>query len=114
MVKKKIIFLITGVVVLLDQLTKLIVKSSLKLGDSVGVNKPNRKFYNVILKKFKLKAKECVMVGDKPEVDLRLAKRLGMKTVWVKYGAWSEGLRDKRFSYVDHVVKDFRKLREIL
>ncbi|MEA3430501.1 MAG: HAD family hydrolase [Nanoarchaeota archaeon] len=84
------------------------------LGEDVGVNKPHRYFYNYVFKRMKLKASECVMVGDKPEVDLKLAKKLGMKTIWMKYGSWAEQLKGKKFSYVDYTVTDFKQLRKIL
>lgn len=84
------------------------------LGDDVKTNKPNNIFYDLILNKLKIKPDECVMVGDKPEVDLKLAKIRGMKTVWVKHGSWANQLKDETFAYVDHSVNDIRELREIL
>ncbi|MBW3003385.1 HAD family hydrolase [Candidatus Woesearchaeota archaeon] len=83
------------------------------LGDDVKINKPSLKYYDYILRRLKLKARDCVMVGDKPEVDLRLAKKLGMKTVWIKHGSWSKQLKGKKFSYVDYTVTDFKQLRKI-
>ena len=81
--------------------------------DDTGQNKPSRKMYAQLLKKLGVKPGECVMVGDKPQVDLELAKRLGMTTVWMKYGGWSEDLKGKKFSYVDHAITDLRQLIEI-
>ena len=34
----------------------------------------------------KLKPAECLMIGDRPERDIKGARRLGMKTVFAKYG----------------------------
>jgi HAD superfamily hydrolase (TIGR01509 family) len=81
--------------------------------DETGQNKPNKKAYDTILDKLGLKAEECIMVGDKPEVDLKLAKELGMTTVWMKHGHWAE--REKRtFEYVDHEITELRQLLEML
>lgn len=84
------------------------------LGDDIKLNKPHKKYYDFICKRLKVKPSDCAMMGDKPEVDLELAKKLGMKTVWFKHGAWSEALKGKKFKYVDHEIKDFSKLKEIL
>ena len=83
------------------------------LGGDVKINKPSRKFYDYIFKRLKVKACDCVMVGDKPEVDLKLAKKLGMETVWIKKGSWARKLKGKKFSYVDHSISDFGNLRKI-
>ena len=77
--------------------------------DDTKINKPNKKFYNLIFKKFNLKPEECMMMGDKPEVDLKLAKELGMRTVWVKHGYWAEQEGNRKFSYVDYEIKGFKK-----
>jgi len=82
--------------------------------DEIGKNKPNKALYDIVLAKFKLKPCECVMVGDKPQVDLKLAKELGMKTVWMKHGDWAEELDGDHFSYVYHEITDLRQLLEIL
>ncbi|MBW3015212.1 HAD family hydrolase [Candidatus Woesearchaeota archaeon] len=81
--------------------------SYILLGDDVKANKPDIKFYKKIFKRYNLKPSECIMVGDKPEVDLKLAKSIGMFTVWIRFGAWSSQLKDKHFRYVDHEIKDF-------
>jgi len=80
------------------------------LGDDVKVNKPNKQFYDIILKKFKVKPNECIMFGDKPEVDLKLSKKLGMATVWIRHGAWADELKNVKFNYVDYVFNDFKEL----
>jgi HAD superfamily hydrolase (TIGR01662 family) len=84
------------------------------VSDEVKVNKPSTKFYRAILKKLSLSPGECVMVGDKPQVDLELAKQLGMKTVWLRYGKWSEELARETFDYVDFTIKDIRELLNII
>ncbi len=84
------------------------------VSDEVGINKPNRRFYDIILKKLDVKPEECVMVGDKPQADLVLAKELGMKTVWFRYGPWAESQGKREFDYVDYTIEDMKRLPEIL
>ena len=81
--------------------------------DEAGRNKPNRRFYSMMLKKLGVEAKDCVMIGDKPQVDLELAKELGMKTVWMKYGNWTKRMGKRRFDYVDHEMTDINQLLDI-
>jgi len=83
-------------------------------GDDVGINKPDKEFYFQIFKKLKVSAEECIMVGDKPQVDLELAKKLGMKTIWMKHGEWTRRLGDTHFDYVDYEITDLKQLLEIM
>jgi len=82
--------------------------------DDTKINKPDRIFYSMIFDKFKIKADACVMVGDKPEVDLKLAKTLGMTTVWMKHGRWAKSEGNTHFDYVDHEITDLRELITIV
>lgn len=84
------------------------------IGNDVNTTKPDIKFYDYILKRMNLKSSECLMVGDKPEVDLKLAKKLGMKTAWIMYGSWADKLKGKHFNYVDYKIKHFKQLKEII
>ena len=82
--------------------------------DDINQNKPNKKFYDKIFKKFDVAPEDCMMFGDKPEVDLQLAKKLGMETVWVIHGNWAADLKNNTFDYIDHKVENLRQLREFL
>jgi len=50
--------------------------------------KPNPDFFREILKEFKAEPDECMMISDDPLSDLRGAKKLGMKTVFVTSGKY--------------------------
>ncbi len=82
--------------------------------DDVGMNKPNKKFYSLVLDKLSVKASECVMVGDKPQADLILAKPLGMKTVWMKHGHWAKVNKGAYLDYVDHAITDLKELTVLM
>jgi putative hydrolase of the HAD superfamily len=46
-----------------------------------GVPKPNRRIFDAVLQELGLPAERAVYVGDRPEIDVRGAKRAGMRTV---------------------------------
>jgi putative hydrolase of the HAD superfamily len=54
--------------------------------EDTGRKKPSVMPFKAALKKLKVKASDCLMVGDWPERDLKGAKKLGMKTCFAKYG----------------------------
>ncbi len=83
-------------------------------GDAIGTTKPDIKFYTYLIKKYKIKPKESVMVGDKPQYDLAPAKELGITTVWLKHGRWATMQRARKFPYVDYRVTQLSQLLRIL
>ncbi|WP_459129832.1 YjjG family noncanonical pyrimidine nucleotidase [Guggenheimella bovis] len=50
------------------------------LDEDAGFQKPDSRFFEYIIKKFKLEPEETLMVGDNPKVDIPGAKALGIKT----------------------------------
>lgn len=54
--------------------------------EDVGMKKPDPSFFALALNQFQLPAAKVLMVGDRLENDIRPAKTLGMKTIWVKQG----------------------------
>lgn len=75
-----------------------------------GKNKPSTLMWKYALKKLKVDAKNCIMIGDKPEMDLKPAKSLGMKTIWAKSGNWASKRKGKKFNYVDYKIRDIEKV----
>jgi FMN phosphatase YigB (HAD superfamily) len=57
-----------------------------------------------------IKGKECLMVGDHPEVDLINAKKRGLLTVWTKEHI-PIGVH---FKYVDYEITDIGEILEII
>lgn len=49
----------------------------------VGLRKPHVKIFEEALKKLGVKADEAVYVGDSPDEDIKGAKQLGIKTIYV-------------------------------
>tara|TARA_Y100000310_G_C20658864_1_gene803554 strand:- start:1682 stop:2353 length:672 start_codon:yes stop_codon:yes gene_type:complete len=54
--------------------------------DDTKTLKPSTKPFKVALKKLNLKPENCLMVGDRPERDIKGANKLGIKTCFAKYG----------------------------
>jgi len=79
-------------------------------GDDVGINKPAAENWNKLLQLSGLKAKQCMMVGDHPEVDLITAKKLHFITVWSKENLNS----DLHQNYVDYEIRDIKEVVGIL
>ena len=74
--------------------------------DYTGENKPAVSNWELVLKLSGLKAKDCMMVGDHPDVDLVNAKKMGFRTVWTKEGI---GM-DLHYRFVDYEIKDIKEL----
>jgi polyol permease family/HAD superfamily hydrolase (TIGR01549 family) len=56
------------------------------LADFVGVEKPNEKIFQYALDKAGVPATRAVHIGNRLDSDIRPAKRLGLRTVWVLRG----------------------------
>lgn len=51
-----------------------------------GVAKPDLRIFRIALERADCKPEEAVMVGDRIDNDIIPAKKIGMKTVWIKQG----------------------------
>ena len=54
--------------------------------DDEGVEKPNPEIFKIALERANCLPENAVMVGDRIDNDILPAKKLGIKTVWVKQG----------------------------
>ncbi len=54
--------------------------------DDTGVRKPSPKPFEMALKELKVKPEEALMIGDWPERDVVGAGKIGMKTIFARYG----------------------------
>lgn len=51
--------------------------------------KPDQRFFETILANADTQASESVMIGDRLDNDIIPAKRIGMKTIWIRWGRYS-------------------------
>ena len=78
--------------------------------DETGEKKPSSKPFNLALKELSILPQDVVYVGDRPERDIKGAKKLGMKTVFARYGN-----RDfKGKSGADWEIKDIKEVLEVI
>ena len=71
--------------------------------------KPSTKPFRIAFKKLRVKPQECLMVGDRPERDIKGAKKLGMLTCFAKYGN-----PKAKSSEADYEINDIKELTEIV
>lgn len=75
-----------------------------------GAKKPSSIPFKMALEKMNIKAEEALMVGDWPEKDIEGAKKVGIKTVYAKYG----DIFQCEDVNADYVINDFCELIEII
>ena len=51
-----------------------------------GVSKPDRRIFEIALQRAGCRPENAVMIGDRIDNDIGPAKKMGMKTVWIKQG----------------------------
>ncbi|MYA76953.1 MAG: HAD family hydrolase [Gemmatimonadetes bacterium] len=54
----------------------------------MGVKKPDQRFFETILANADTKASEAIMIGDRLDNDIIPARRIGMKTIWLRWGRY--------------------------
>ncbi len=57
-----------------------------------GVEKPDIRIFEIALERAGIEASEAVMVGNRIDNDIVPAKKMGMKTIWVKQGTEDSGI----------------------
>lgn len=74
--------------------------------------KKSVKFFKKILKKIKAKPEECLMIGDKPDSDVLYPKKLGIKTIRLKLGKFSD-LKSKADLEATHFYEIPRAIKQL-
>ncbi len=67
-----------------------------------GCSKPDLRIFKIALEQAECKPENAVMIGDRLDNDVTPAKKLGMKTVWVR-----QGFAKYQFVYSDDERPDF-------
>ncbi len=78
--------------------------------DSSGAIKPSPLPFRLALEKLNVKASEALMVGDWPERDMVGAKKVGIRTVFAKYGDSHDTIE----SGADYEIDDISELMSII
>ena len=77
---------------------------------SIGIKKPDQRFFETILGNADTKASEAVMIGDRIDNDIIPAKRIGMKTVWIRWGRYRNMEPRTPDEIPDATVSDVREV----
>jgi putative hydrolase of the HAD superfamily len=78
--------------------------------DDSGIKKPNEKPFLMALEKLAVKPKEALMVGDWAERDMVGAKKVGLTTVFARYG----DTQNTEHSGADYDIDDILQLLDIV
>jgi HAD superfamily hydrolase (TIGR01509 family) len=78
-----------------------------------GVAKPDARIFKQALELAGCQPQEAVMVGDRLDNDIRPAKALGMKTVWIRKGLAIYQHVDFGIGLADWVIDDLSDLKSI-
>ena len=79
------------------------------VSETMGMQK-NVQFFKKALKHIKAKPEDCVMVGDKPTIDIIPPKKLGMKTIRAMMG----GRHTNKPGKADLEMRNFSELPKLL
>lgn len=79
----------------------------------LGVAKPDRAIFDKALEMAECAAQEAVMIGDRLDNDISPAKKLGMKTIWVRQGFAIYQDLQLAECQPDYIVDDLSALKEI-
>lgn len=79
-----------------------------------GIEKPDLKIFELALKRAGCPPEHAVMIGDRLDNDIIPAKRLGMKTIWIRQGFGGMGTPLTEEDTPDRCVNDLLELLELL
>ncbi len=78
--------------------------------DDTGVRKPDPKPFLTALSHLKMKPEEAIMIGDWAERDMVGAKKVGLTTVFARYG----DLQNQQNVIADYQIDDIQDLLQIV
>ena len=79
-----------------------------------GVEKPDLKIFELALKRADCLPENAVMIGDRLDNDIMPAKRMGLKTIWVRQGFGGLGNPSTEEDTPDYCVDNLLQLLELL
>ena len=83
------------------------------LSSELGVSKPNRLIFEKAVELAGCQFQNAVMVGDRLGNDIRAAKSLGMKTVWIRKGLSKYQNIDLGKNIADWIIDTLSDLKQI-
>lgn len=77
-----------------------------------GIEKPDRRIFELALERAGCKPEEAAMAGDRLDNDIVPANQMGMYTVWVRQGSWKYACPREEAERPDLTVNCLRELYE--
>ena len=84
------------------------------ISEEVGVEKPDKQVFQVALDKLGVEAENAVMVGNRIDIDIVGANRVGMKSVWFRWNDRYEEITGSEDEKPNFIIKSLAELRGIL
>jgi len=84
------------------------------ISGELGIEKPDRKIFEVALKDLGVKAENTVMVGNRIDTDILGANRLGITSVWFKWNDRYPASLDTAEHRPDFTIHSLPELLDIL
>ena len=80
----------------------------------VGIEKPDLKIFELAIKELAVEPTNAIHIGNRIDTDVLPAKKLGMKTVWVRRGEANPDPSDEDLKQADITVNDLSNLPALI
>ena len=84
------------------------------ISEEVGIEKPDKRVFQVALDKLGVEAENAVMVGNRIDADIVGANRIGMKSVWFRWNDRYEEIIGSEDEKPNFMIKSLSELPGIL
>lgn len=84
------------------------------LSDDLGLHKPDPRLFEAVLEQAGIAASKAVMVGDRLDYDVRPARRVGMRAVWVLRGEAPDRPTPEQLGEADAAIQGLDELPALL
>ena len=74
----------------------------------------DKRIFEIALERANCKPENAVMIGDRVDNDIVPAKKMGMKTIWIKQGFGKYWQIRGEYEQADYVVDNLNEIIEIL
>lgn len=84
------------------------------ISEEIGIEKPDKRVFQVALDKLGVEAENAVMVGNRIDADIVGANRVGMKSVWFRWNDRYEEIIGSKDEKPNFIIKSLAELPGIL
>lgn len=83
------------------------------ISDVIGVNKPDKQFFDYVLVYLEAKKDECIVIGDSLTSDIAGAKNAGIKSIWYTRGVEPTKEVEEKYS-ITYSARNYDELLKII